>query len=167
MDGLLSLQASRATKIRDDNVVGGAKGAVSSNDEEVASDSGAEGDEQQDTPPVPEPRKRKRGKTLSGCGRDYGADIAERFEALRPYRNSTLSKLSERTKLASGKITNKVGVVLWGRCSLVGWVWYVTSCLDIILLQSFMEVDRSILSQIEHVSPQCCVILYVCMYVCV
>ena len=41
-DGLLSLQASRATKIRDDNVVGGARGAVSSNDEEVASDSGAE-----------------------------------------------------------------------------------------------------------------------------
>lgn len=57
---------------------------------------------------------RKRKRTVSSKTfrekRDYAGDIARGHEALRPYCHAVLSKWNEKTKLASGKVTSKVGV---------------------------------------------------------
>ncbi len=94
-------------------------GHTSSN-EEVPSDSEEEGrGGARDSPQPMEPelsstRKRKRpGSWKASHGkRDYAGEIASGFESLRSYRAGVISKWNEKTKLASGRITSKVGVVV-------------------------------------------------------
>ena len=87
-------------------------------DEDIDSDSEEVGgaNDEQSTPPggSRSTRKRKRPEGSKGRGStlgDYEAEITERHKKLRSHCDDVISRWSEKMKLASGKITSKVGVI--------------------------------------------------------
>lgn len=120
LDSVLEMQASLTSKMEKTGGVSSVCGdsIPPSSDEEVPSDEEEGGVRRgADTPYSPElrglSRKRKRlpSRATPGRKRDYAGEIARGYEALRPYRNDIISKWNEKTKLATGKVTSKVGVV--------------------------------------------------------
>lgn len=98
--------------------MGGDVGPASS-DEEVPSDNDDEEEgarREEDTPHLPgirsvsRKRKRPQSRATPGRKREYAGEIARGYEALRPYRDDIIAKWNEKSKLATGKITSKVGV---------------------------------------------------------
>lgn len=85
-----------------------------SGEEEIESDSEEVGGAKPDDSGT---RKRKRMET-SSAERDYGVEVAEGHKKLRSHCEAVLCKWNEKTKLASGKITSKVGVVVTLTCHM-------------------------------------------------
>ena len=122
LDGLLELQSTLSSRMSQQKGGVAREGVVSpgdaaSSDEEVPSDEEEKGERRGEAmPPLLGPQraaafKRKRPRSWeSSGGRDYAEEIAREYETLRPYRNDIISKWNEKTKLATGKITSKVGV---------------------------------------------------------
>ena len=127
------------------------------------------------------------GQGGASGNRTYESCIAKVHDQLKPYRDSTITKWSNKTRLASGKVTSKVRMRLTltratnllstVKCfikiyslesfPLYGGSVYVShsstvvldDIIDLVLsytfcslLQAFIQVDHSVLAQIEHVS---------------
>jgi hypothetical protein len=111
LDGLLELQSSLSSKMgvasQDDSAQ-----PTTSDDEEVPSDD-EEGGETSGKATPPSLGKKRTRLWETDERRDYAEVIASGYETLRPYRNDVISKWNEKTKLATGKVTNKVS-----RCGL-------------------------------------------------
>ena len=110
LDSLLDLQDTLSSRwkegAQDDATQ---ETSAASQDEEILSDSEGEGGRERERVGT-EGRRRKRKRPSSAGGRrDYEKEISQRHEELRPHWNTVLSKWDEKTKLSSGKITNKVG----------------------------------------------------------
>ena len=79
------------------------------------------------------------------CG--YEEYISAQHAAFEGYRDETVAKWDAKLRLASGKLTNKVCMVL-----------QILSHRHIMfpsISQAFVQVDRSTLAQIKHVSNGC------------
>lgn len=124
LDSLLELQATLASNREPINAKGeGSSGnsapSGSLEDEEVLSDDEASGESEGDDTPArrecASSRKRKRPddrETSVTRGEDYyEEEIARRHRELRPYCDAVISRWSEKTRLASGRVTSKVSVV--------------------------------------------------------
>ena len=113
---LLGLQETFLSDIDDadrlSNELGrrGEDASGSSDDEEISSEDEKGKKEELPSNLPRKSRKRKRSSDSISEG-DCEAEIELLHSRLRPYRDAVISKWNEKTRLATGKITSKVGVV--------------------------------------------------------
>jgi len=118
---------------------GGSDEEILSNDEEEEGEMGVKEEEASVLKLSVKSRKRKR---IIDSERDCEAEVENLRSRLCPYRNAVIGKWNEKTRLASGKITSKVSLLcLHGGMLLAAQF----------LVQAYIEVDRSTLSQIDQV----------------
>ena len=90
-------------------------------------------------------------QVLPAGQRQYEEHITRVYDSLKSYRNDVIAKWNSKTRLISGKLTNKVSVHMDG-CGFLCWLFCL--CIEFAY-------------EINFCVGMCCCCACVCVYVCV